>query len=190
MPVKWGSGVRWNEADRPRFGHQLEPPAGREGRRGLGPADRQLLAAGEGAGVQRHPVVGHADRPREAADHAGLHRPDAAGHHPGHRRRGQPDPRRADPARGSGLHQHRVHGVGARQELQQHLLHAVLDRRDRRRVPLVGGEPQPAAQGRDRHAVLQGRRAAQAQGGLHAAGELPVLLRLLPADVLVAAAPS
>ena len=57
--------------------------------------------------------------------------------------------------------------------------------RDRRRVPLVGGEPEPAAQGRDRDGVLPGRRAAQAQGGLHAAGELPVLLRLLPADVLV-----
>ena len=40
------------------------------------------------------------------------------------------------------------------------------------------------------HEVLQGRRAAQAQGGLHAAGELPVLLRLLSADVLVAAGPS
>ena len=75
-------------------------------------------------------------------------------------------------------------------QLQQHLLDAVLDGRDRRRVPLVGGEPEPAAQGRDRHAVLQGRRAAEAQGRLHAAGELPVLLRLLPADVLVAAGPS
>ena len=32
--------------------------------------------------------------------------------------------------------------------------------------------------------LLQGRRPAQAQGGLHAAGELPVLLRLLSADVL------
>ena len=65
------------------------------------------------------------------------------------------------------------------------LLDAVLDGGDRRGVPLVGGEPEPAAQGRDRHGVLQGRRAAQAQGGLHAAGELPVLLGLLPADVLV-----
>ena len=172
------SAINWNRA------------AGRERRRGLGPADRQFLVAGEGAGVQRHPVVGHADRPREAADDAGVHRPDAAGHHPGHRRRGQPDPRRADPARGGRLHQHRVHGVGARPQLQQHLLDAVLDGRDRRRVPLVGGEPEPAAQGRDRHAVLQGRRAAEAQGGLHAAGELPVLLRLLSADVLVAAGPS
>ena len=71
------------------------------------------------------------------------------------------------------------------EELQLDLLDAVLDHRDRRGVPLVGGEPEPAAQGRDRHGVLQGRRAAQAQGGLHAAGELPVLLRLLPADVLV-----
>ena len=150
----------------------------------MGAADRQLLVAREGAGLQRHPVLGHAERPREAAHHAGLHRPDPAGHHPGHRRRRQPDPGRADPARGSRLHQHRVHGVGARQELQQHLLHAVLDRRDRRGVPLVGGEPEPAAQGRDRDELLQGRRPAQAQGGLHAAGELPVLLGLLPADVL------
>src|SRR5512144_1894653 len=54
-------------------------------------------------------------------------------------------------------------------------MESVHARRDRRRVPLVGGEPEPAAQGRDRHAVLQGRGAAQAQGGLHAAGELPVL---------------
>ena len=37
----------------------------------------------------------------------------------------------------------------------------------------------------DRHGVLPRRRAAQAQGRLHAAGELPVLLGLLPADVLV-----
>jgi ribonucleoside-diphosphate reductase beta chain len=36
------------------------------------------------------------------------------------------------------------------------LLHAVLDVRDRRRLPLVGREPQPAAQSRDRDAVLQG----------------------------------
>ena len=42
------------------------------------------------------------------------------------------------------LHQHSVHGVGARQELLVDLLDAVLDERDRRGIPLVGGEPEPA----------------------------------------------
>ena len=49
------SAINWNRV------------AGREGRRGLGPSRRQLLAAREGAGVQRHPVVEHPHRAREAA---------------------------------------------------------------------------------------------------------------------------
>ncbi|NKU17506.1 hypothetical protein GS907_02320 [Rhodococcus hoagii] len=82
------------------------------------------------------------------------------------------------------LTKHRVHGVGAREELLADLLDAVHDAGDRRRVPLVGGEPEPAAQGADRPRLLQGRRPAQAQGRLDAARVVPVLLGLLPADVL------
>ena len=51
-------------------------------------------------------------------------------------------------------------------------------------------EREPSEEGPDRHGLLPGRRPPEAQGGLHAAGELPVLLGLLPADVLVLAAPS
>ena len=69
--------------------------------------------------------------------------------------------------------------------LQLDLLDAVLHQGDRRGVPLVGGEPEPAAQGRDRHGVLPRRLAPQAQGRQHAAGVVPVLLGLLPAHVLV-----
>lgn len=45
------------------------------------PPDLQLLAAGEGAAVQRYPLLGHADAEGAAADHSGVHRADAAGHH-------------------------------------------------------------------------------------------------------------
>ena len=41
--------------------------------------------------------------------------------------------------------------------LQLDLLDAVLHQGDRRGVPLVGGEPEPAAQGRDRHGLLPRR---------------------------------
>ena len=58
---------------------------------------------------------------------------------------------------------------------------------DRRGVPLVHREREPSEEGPDRHGLLPGRRPPEAQGGLHAAGELPVLLGLLPADVLVLA---
>ncbi len=150
----------------------------------MGPSHRQLLAAGEGAGVQRHPVLGHPHTERAAAHDARVHRSDAAGHHPGHRRRRQPHPGCGHAARGGRAHEHRVHGVGAREELLADLLDAVHDAGDRRRVPLVGGEPEPAAQGADRPRLLQGRRPAQAQGRLDAARVVPVLLGLLPADVL------
>ena len=56
---------------------------------------------------------------------------------------------------------------------------------DRRGVPLVDGEREPAEEGRDRHGLLPGRRPPEAQGRLDPARVVPVLLRLLPADVLV-----
>jgi ribonucleoside-diphosphate reductase beta chain len=61
----------------------------------------------------------------------------------------------------------------------------LLDARDRRRVPLVGGEPEPSEEGPHRHGLLPWRRAPQAQGRLDPAGVVPVLLGLLPADALV-----
>ncbi len=136
--------------------HQLEPHPGRQGRRGLEPAGQQLLAAREGAAVERRAVVEHAHAGGAAAHHAGLHRPDAARHHPGHGRRDQPHPRRDHPARRGRLHEHRVHGVGAREELLVDLLDARLDARDRRRLPLVHGEPEPAEEGPDRPRLLHG----------------------------------
>ncbi len=81
---KWRAASRaCCKTDRSRPGHQLEQAPGREGPRGLGPADRELLAAGKGAAVQRHPVLGDPDRRREADDDAGLHRADPAGHDSG-----------------------------------------------------------------------------------------------------------
>ena len=65
------------------------------------------------------------------------------------------------------------------------LLHADLHAGDRRRLPLVGGEREPPAQGRDRHGVLPRRRPGEAQGRLDDARVVPVLLRLLRPDVLV-----
>ena len=67
------------------------------------PPDLQLLAAGEGAAVQRYPLLGHADAEGAAADHSGVYRADAAGHHPEHRRRAGPDRRCADAARRGGV---------------------------------------------------------------------------------------
>ena len=98
-------------------------------------------------------------RAREAAHDARVHRPDAAGHHPGHGRRGQSlIPDAITP------HEEAVYtniafmeSVHAQVVLLD-LLDAVLHPGDRRGVPLVGGEREPAAQGRDRHGLLPRRR--------------------------------
>src|SRR5699024_9444719 len=111
------------QARRPCVGDQLEPHPRRDRRSGLGAAHQQLLAAGEGPRLQRHPVVGDPHGVRADDDHPRLHRAHAPGHPPGHRRRREHAPRRLDPARGGGAHQHRLHGVGARQELLHDLLH-------------------------------------------------------------------
>src|SRR5699024_7116485 len=87
----------------------------------MGPSDRQLLAAGEDPAVQRHPVLEPSLRGRAEDGHAGVHGPDPAGHRAGHGGCDLPDPGCGHPARGGGVHQHRVHGIGARQVLQPDL---------------------------------------------------------------------
>ena len=85
------------------------------------------------------------------------------------------------------LHEHRVHGVRARQKLFEHLLDAVLHQGDRRGVRLERAQRVPAEEGRNRARLLRGRQSAEAQGRLHAARIVPLLLRLLPADVFLGA---
>ena len=80
------------------------------------------------------------------------------------------DPRRGDPARGRPAHQHRVHGVGVRQELSARSSHAVLHQGDRgRRLPLVGGERNLQRKAASSWSTTRGDDPLKTQGGLHAA---------------------
>ena len=68
------------------------------------------------------------------------------------------------------------------------LLDAVLHQGDRRGVPLVGREPEPSEEGRrSSWSTTRATRPLKRKVASHAARVVPVLLGLLPADVLVVA---
>ena len=154
------------QAGRPRQRDQLEPHPGRQGPRGLEPPGEQLLAAREGAAVERHPVVEHADAGGAELTMrvftgltlldtiqgtVGVAHPDAITPHE------------------EAVYTNIAFMESVHEELLVDLLDAVLDEGHRRGVPLVGREREPAEEGRDRHGVLPGRLPAEAQGGLDAA---------------------
>lgn len=72
-------------------------------------------------------------------------------------------------------------------KLLVHLLHPVLHRTDRCRIRLEREQRVSAEEGGNRTRLLRGRQPVQAQGGLHPARIVPLLLRLLSADVLLRA---
>ena len=168
-------------------GHQLESRPGREGRRGLGSPRRQLLAAREGAGVQRHPVLGHAHPHEQQLTmrvFTGLTLldtiqgtvgavcliPDAITPH-------------EEAVYTNIAFMESVHAKSYSSIFSTLCSTPEIDDAFR------WSEENPNLQ-RKAQIVLdyyKRRRPAQAQGRLHAARVLPVLLRLLPADVLVVA---
>ncbi len=115
-----------------------------QGPRGLEPSGEQLLAAGEGAAVERTCSRGTRSPPTSSCSPCGCsRRSHPARHDPGHRGCGVADPRRDHASRRGRVHEHRVHGVGAREELLLDLLDARVDEGDRRGVPLVHRESEP-----------------------------------------------
>jgi hypothetical protein len=76
---------RWHEADRPCFHHQLEPRPRRQGGRGVGPVDRNFLAAEKSRCPNDTPSWGTLTVHENQLTMRVFHGPDAARHHPGHR---------------------------------------------------------------------------------------------------------